>query len=143
MMNMCKIIDNKNNKILVQQRVKSWKGIAFPGGKINNGESIVKSTIREVKEETGLDIVNLKLCGIKNWYDIEKNERFLIFLYQTNDFSGQLIEETAEGKNYWVYESEINQENLADNFDVILKIYSDNNLSEMIYSEQNKEWELF
>ena len=78
MMNMCKIIDNKNNKILVQQRVKSWKGIAFPGGKINNGESIVKSTIREVKEETGLDIFNLKLCGIKNWYDIEKNERFFI-----------------------------------------------------------------
>ena len=31
LMNMCKIIDANTNKILVQERVKSWKGIAFPG----------------------------------------------------------------------------------------------------------------
>ena len=69
LMNMCKIIDANTNKILVQERVKSWKGIAFPGGKINNDESIVKSTIREVKEETGLDVNHLELCGVKNWYN--------------------------------------------------------------------------
>ncbi len=67
LMNMCKIIDVNINKILVQERVKSWKGIAFQGGKINNGESVVKSTIREVKEETGLDVIHLELCGVKNW----------------------------------------------------------------------------
>ena len=34
LMNMCKIKDNINEMILVQQRIKNWKGIAFPGGKI-------------------------------------------------------------------------------------------------------------
>ena len=96
LMNMCKIIDTNTNKVLVQDRVKSWKGIAFPGGKINNGESITKSTIREVKEETGLDITNLKLCGIKNWYNKEKNERSIVFFYKTTTFTGNLISETDE-----------------------------------------------
>lgn len=52
--NICMIYDEKNNKVLVQDRIKSWKGITFPGGHIEYGEGIVESTIREIKEETGL-----------------------------------------------------------------------------------------
>lgn len=54
----------KDNQILVQDRVKSWNGVAFPGGHVESRESIVDSTIREIKEETGLDISNLTLCGV-------------------------------------------------------------------------------
>ena len=54
--NMCMIYDDEGN-ILVQDRVsKSWGGVTFPGGHIERGESIVESVIREVKEETGLDV---------------------------------------------------------------------------------------
>lgn len=52
--NICMIYDEKNNKVLVQDRIKSWKGITFPGGHIEYGGGIVESTIREIKEETGL-----------------------------------------------------------------------------------------
>ena len=48
LMNMCKIINPKNGMILVQEMIKSWEGIAFPGGKIEVGEIIVDS----VKYET-------------------------------------------------------------------------------------------
>ncbi len=143
LMNMCKIIDVSTNKVLVQERVKSWKGIAFPGGKINNGESIAKSTIREVKEETGLDITNLELCGIKNWYNEEKNERSIVFLYKVTSFSGNLILETDEGKNYWISEEELSQKELANNFDIMLKVFEKNDYSEMIYSEEKKNWVLY
>ena len=82
--NMCKIINPDNGKVIVQERRKSWKGIAFPGGKINLGESIVQSVKREILEETGLKIFDLKLCGIKDWYD-NKNEdeniRWDLFFY--------------------------------------------------------------
>lgn len=135
LMNMCKIIDKTNNKVLVQQRVKKWTGIAFPGGKIEKGESITKSVIREVNEETGLVIDNLKLCGIKDWYSSEKNERSIVLLYETSDFTGTLIEEMEEGKNFWVDEHDIAKLELADNFDKVLKIYSEDNLSEMIYDK--------
>lgn len=30
LMNMCQISNHKDNTVLVQERVKSWKGIAFP-----------------------------------------------------------------------------------------------------------------
>lgn len=143
LMNMCKIIDVKTNKVLVQERVKNWKGVAFPGGKINKGESITKSTIREVKEETGLDVTNLELCGIKNWYNKEKNERSIVFLYKTKTFDGELILETEEGKNYWITEEELSQKELANNFDIVLKVFKENNFSEMIYNEKTNDWDLF
>ena len=75
--NMCMIY--KDNQILVQDRVKSWTGVAFPGGHVELRESIVDSTIREIKEETGLDISNLKLCGIKQWF--KADVRNICFLF--------------------------------------------------------------
>lgn len=74
---MCAIVNDKTNQVIVQERIKSWKGITFPGGHVEFGEGIVPSTIREIKEETKLDIDNLKLCGIKDWYDYNKQKRYL------------------------------------------------------------------
>lgn len=100
MTNMCMIY--KKNKVLVQERVKSWKGVSFPGGHVEDGESIVESTIREIKEETGLIISNLIPCGIIHWYNDETGDRYFVFNYKTNSFKGNLIDETDEGKVYWV-----------------------------------------
>ena len=43
---MCMVQDG--TKILVQDRIKSWCGIAFPGGHIEEHESIVDSVIRNL-----------------------------------------------------------------------------------------------
>lgn len=142
LMNMCQISNPKNNTVLVQERVKSWKGIAFPGGKLNPGESVVTSTIREVKEETGLDITNLELCGIKEWYNQEENERSIIFLYKTSTFKGNLILETDEGKNYWVEKDKLTKEQLANNFDIMLKVFNKDYYTEMIYNNEKDNWDL-
>ena len=75
LMNMCRIVDPNTKKVLVQERVKSWQGIAFPGGKIEIGESIIPSIKREVYEETGLKLNTVKICGVKDWYDKKENER--------------------------------------------------------------------
>ena len=74
--NMCMIIDKINNKILVQNRLKNdWPGLTFPGGHVENGEGIIPSTIREIKEETGLDIKNLIPLFVK----INKKFNFFFF----------------------------------------------------------------
>lgn len=39
---------------------------AFPGGHIEFGESFIEIAVREVKEETNLDIKNVKLIKIIN-----------------------------------------------------------------------------
>lgn len=66
---------------------------------MEKGESLVLSVIREIKEETGLEIRNVKLCGVKEWFD-EQGERSMVFFYKTGDFSGQL-HSSEEGEVFW------------------------------------------
>lgn len=53
------IIYNSKNKVLITKRPEHihlgglWE---FPGGKVENGESYKSALIREIKEETNLDI---------------------------------------------------------------------------------------
>ena len=77
MANMC-MIEDENGNVLVEERKKSWQGLAFPGGKIENNESVYDSVIREIKEETNLNIKNLIFCGIKDWFDSKKNEKIIL-----------------------------------------------------------------
>lgn len=54
------IIRNKDNKILIAQRniKKSQGGLwEFPGGKIENDETMEEAIVREIKEELDMDIV--------------------------------------------------------------------------------------
>ena len=86
--NMIKI--NRGNDVLVLDKVKKygWEGLTFPGGHVEKVESITESVIREAKEETNLDIENIKYVGMISWYDIDNNDRIVGFLYETDDFSG-------------------------------------------------------
>ena len=89
--NMCLIEDDHGN-IVMQIRDPqrySWSGAALPGGHIEAHEGLVESVIREVKEETGLTIKNPKLVGMKHWYTTD-DERYLVFLYRTSDFEGDI-----------------------------------------------------
>ena len=134
-MNMCRIVDPNTNKVLVQERVKSWQGIAFPGGKIGIGESIVPSIKREVYEETGLKLNTVKICGVKDWYDKKEKERQLIILFTSDDYSGEIIPETSEGKVYWISETELKTAKLADDFDKLLEVFKNEEINEMVYED--------
>ncbi len=136
--NMC-MIEDTNDNVLVEERKKSWKGVAFPGGKVENNESIYDSVVREVKEETNLDVKNLIFCGIKDWFDYEKNEKIVIFLFKTNNFTGTLSESSDEGKNYWVKKSELLKLNLSPGFENDLELFSNNNF-EIFWKKEDNEW---
>ena len=91
---LCMIYDGA--RILLQDRVKdNWKGYTFPGGHVEPGESFVDCAIREIKEETGLDIEHPVLCGVKQ-FPIEGG-RYIVFLFKTDRFRGDLIS-SEEGK---------------------------------------------
>ncbi|MDE6047793.1 MAG: 8-oxo-dGTP diphosphatase [Anaeroplasmataceae bacterium] len=133
--NMCMIY--YGDQILVQDRVNpGWPGLAFPGGHVEQGESIVDSTIREVKEETGLDITNLKICGVKQWFldDI----RYICFLFKTNQFKGKLIS-TREGENFWINRKDLFNYTLASNFVDMIQVFENDDLSEQFRTFVNGE----
>ena len=54
-----------NDKILMIKRAKKEGNLvwAFPGGKIEDGETKEEACIREVYEETGLNVSIIKLLG--------------------------------------------------------------------------------
>jgi ADP-ribose pyrophosphatase YjhB (NUDIX family) len=57
------VVTDGEGKFLLQQHKDNalW---ALPGGKVEIGENITQTVIREVKEETGLDIVPEYVIGI-------------------------------------------------------------------------------
>lgn len=123
--NMCMIMDESTKKVLVQVRNKNdWDGITFPGGKVEKGESIVLSVKREVKEETGLKIGHVIPCGIKDWYDFKKKERYIVFFYKTSDYSGTLLPASDEGENKWMSLEEIYASSTAPDFLEMLDIFT-------------------
>ncbi len=128
--NMVMIEDKQNGSVLVQERLKSWTGLSFPGGHVEAGESFVDSAIREVREETGLDVFNLKSCGVIHWSHKTRKDRYIVFLYKTSDFSGELLSATDEGRVFWISPDELKNQRLSSNFDRYLTMFFSDEFSE-------------
>ena len=135
---MCMIYDDKGN-VLVQNRLDSkWGGITFPGGHIEKNESFVESVIREVKEETGLDIKFPRICGTKQWLQ-EDGSRYIVLFYKTNVFSGTL-KSSAEGDVFWVKMDEVKDLRLANDFAEMFDVFVSDELQEFQWIKKNREW---
>lgn len=136
--NLCMIQDG--TKVLVQDRLaKNWPGITFPGGHVDAGESVTDSVIREVFEETGLTIRQPRLCGIKDWTR-DDGVRYLLFFYKADKFSGEL-KSSEEGEVFWAELSALPGMNLAEDMDVNLRVFLEDDISEFYYERQNGGWE--
>jgi len=129
--NMCMVYDNKGN-VLVEEKAG---GLIFPGGHVEKAESIVDSTIREIKEETGLIVSDLEFCGIKDWLekdDSRYGSRYIVFLYKTNKFSGKLIP-SDEGNVYWMSLKELKKKEPLWHLDKMLEIFCGNGVNELYF----------
>ena len=104
--NMCLICDG--NKVLVQEKAGT-NGLVFPGGHVEEGESLLESVVREMKEETGLTIENPKVCGFKDWIQ-EDGTRYIVLLYKTHKFTGEL-KSSDEGRVFWIDRADIDSAN--------------------------------
>ena len=124
LMNMIKIKNPSTNKVVILDKVKKegWEGLTFPGGKVEINESLEAAAIREAKEETGLDIKNLKFVGFITW--LGKEYKDLGLLYETSDYTGKLTPENREGHLAWIdYEEFKKMDGMSLSMDKILKIY--------------------
>ena len=135
--NMCMIYNN--DQILVQDRLNpDWPGITFPGGHVELHESFVDSVIREIKEEKGLDIFNLQLCGLKQFS--EEDYRHIVFLFKTNCFSGQL-KDSNEGKVFWIKKDDMKNYQLAQGFETMLEVFENDELIENYLFFDGTSWQ--
>ena len=73
-----------------------WIGV---GGHVEENETIDQAAIREIKEETGLDVHSLSCCGEVLFINDDYQE--MMYVYEITDFSGELIE-CDEGELRWI-----------------------------------------
>ena len=129
-------------EVLVQDRIKSWKGWAFPGGHLEDGESVVDCAKREVKEETGLTVENLKPCGIIHWSNNTTFDRHLVFLFKTTNYHGNLSD-CDEGKNFWVSLEELKTRPSQNDTPKYLPMFLEDRYAEAFGSWNDTDpWEL-
>ncbi|MFH1524389.1 MAG: 8-oxo-dGTP diphosphatase [Chloroflexota bacterium] len=79
-----------------------WNGL---GGKFEPGESPEGCVVREVREESGLEIVHPKMCGLL-MFPAFKGEDWYVFAFTAAEFSGEL-QENEEGFLKWIPDAEL------------------------------------
>ena len=136
--NMCMVYDGAGNILVQNRRNLNWPGITFPGGHVEHGESFSGSVIREVKEETGLDIQCPVLCGVKQ-FQTKEYAGYVVLFYKTDRFSGTL-RSSEEGDVFWIKRSELETYSLADDFKKMLEVFESSEISEFYYSKCNGVW---
>lgn len=130
----------REDAYLLQDRVnENWKGCTFPGGHVEAGESIVHAAVREMKEETGLTVLNPRLCGVKQ-FPIEGG-RYIVFLFSADEYEGELVS-SAEGNMRWVKKEELGNVNLAEGFHELLQVMLDEDLCEFQYVIEDGVWKV-
>ncbi|MEK8127732.1 NUDIX domain-containing protein [Paenibacillus filicis] len=90
------IIKDSQGRILLQKR-SDYGDWGLPGGGMEPGESIEETMVREVKEETGLDLVDYELYAVYSGprmmytYPDGNEVVFVMFLFHaTADLTGKL-----------------------------------------------------
>ena len=69
------------------------------GGHIEAGETKEEACVREIKEETGLDVHSMNYCGQILFVNDDYEE--MMYIFKSNDFSGELIK-CDEGTLHWI-----------------------------------------
>lgn len=104
-------IKDNDKLLLIEKKQGLGKGYYnAPGGHIESTETAIEAAIREVKEETGLDIADLEYRG-KLHFNFKDGMREVGYVFFTSSFTGEL-KECDEARPFWTDANNIPFENM-------------------------------
>lgn len=138
--NLVLVYDGHGNILVEDRKDPDWPGICLPGGHVEPGESFVASAIREVKEETGLTVSNLRLCGTKQFQN-KDGARYVVFFFKTCCYCGQL-RSGDEGEVFWIARDQLSQYKTVPDLEQMLQVFESDELNEFYYYTEQDQWRL-
>ncbi|MCD6590583.1 MAG: NUDIX hydrolase [Candidatus Aenigmarchaeota archaeon] len=117
------VIVSGNKVLLIKRKFEPFAGFyALPGGFVEHGEKVEDACIREVKEETGLDIKAERLIGVYSDPDRDPRGHIVSVVFLCKIIGGSLKTETNETKDMKFFSRhEIRTSRLAFDHKKILK----------------------
>lgn len=105
------VVLNSTQEVLLLRRRDNgtW---CFPGGKVEIGETPIASAYREVKEETGLEAIQIDFV---EYIEPHSNNRYHDFLFLCREYRGIVSIQEEEVVEYrWIHINEVANFNLFD-----------------------------
>lgn len=124
----CIIIDN--GKVLLIQQNKGWWG--FPKGHVEEGETEIETAIREVKEETNIDVVPDENKRYEQEYMLENGILKQVVLFVATKTSNDIKAQESEVQNIKWFDFKEAAEIITyeDTKDLLLKALKENGYGE-------------
>lgn len=113
-----------NDDVLLMKRASHRR--VFPnqyngvGGHIERDEDPSTGAIREIKEETGLDIQNVLLRGVHHIDAGASQSGILLFVFTANSDSRDVSGDDSEGTLHWINQNDIMSLDLVEDLPLIL-----------------------
>ena len=121
-------IENENKYLMLHRTSKKkdgnkdkWIGV---GGHFEKGESPEECLLREVKEETGLELTSYQFRGIVTFISDEWPDEYMC-LYTADRYTGD-IGNCDEGELVWVEKGKIMDLNIWEGDKIFLKLLTEN-----------------
>ena len=121
-------IEKENKYLMLKKKKKKkdgnkdkWIGV---GGHFEKGESPEECLLREVKEETGLELTSYQFRGIVTFISDEWPDEYMC-LYTADRYTGD-IGNCDEGELVWVEKGKIMDLNIWEGDKIFLKLLTEN-----------------
>lgn len=94
-----------------------WNGL---GGKFEQGESPVDCAIREVKEESGFEMIDPVMKGFITFPLFDGKDDWHVFVFISGKFTGSIID-SPEGNLEWIPNEKLTELNLWEGDKIFMK----------------------
>lgn len=91
----------KEEKVLLGKRKQHPFAWGFPGGKMNMGEKVEACALRELDEEVGIQVDNLRLFTVTNDIFPERDEHYVTLIFVADYASGEVVNKEPEQCEQW------------------------------------------